>query len=401
MSSHFDSAPRVLLCSGWQNLNIGDVAHTPAALALLEKYLPAAQVTLWPFKPLAAQSRALMLARFPSLDIVEGEADDAALQSAMERADFFLHSSGPAMLGWERAEAFRARTGRGFGVYGVTYGLYGIPEKATLSGARFVYFRDSVSLARAQSEGVRAPIVEWAPDVAFATDLSAEARAEAFTRAHDLETGQFLCCISRLRNTPFWEMSDHQTPFDAEKHARNQSMKAHDNAPLIEAIVAVTRQTELKVLLCPEDQSQIEVTRQNVWEPLPADVKKRTVWRDHFWLPDEALSVYRRSAGVFGHEMHSPIMAVGSGVPALVGRWAEQSTKGLMWRDIGLGDWLFDLDDEADCARLAPTVLALARNPREAQKRAQAARALVRERFAATFEIVRREVYAAHQARSS
>lgn len=42
--------------------------------------------------------------------------------------------------------------------------------------------------------------------------------------------------------------------------------------------------------------------------------------------------------------MHSPIMAVGNGIPAIVCRFEEQTCKGIMWREIGLGDWLFDLD---------------------------------------------------------
>ena len=40
--------PRILLRSSWQTVNIGDIAHTPGVLALLEKHLPEAAVTLWP-----------------------------------------------------------------------------------------------------------------------------------------------------------------------------------------------------------------------------------------------------------------------------------------------------------------------------------------------------------------
>ncbi len=381
-------------------INIGDVAHTPAMLALLERHFPEARVTLWPHKPLTPAARALMLTRFPALNVVEGDITNAGkpsrpeLARTLDEADFLLHGSGPAMLDWAKAEAFSARTGRAFGVYGVTYGLYGIPEKATLSRARFVYFRDSISLAAAKKDVVNAPVVEWSPDVAFAADLRDDARAAAFLRANGLEDGQFLCCISRLRNTPFWE-HDENSAFDPEKHARNESMKARDHAPLIEAIVAVTRQTATKVLICPEDASQMAVSRENILEKLPTDVRERVVWREDFWLPDEVLSVYRRSAGVFGHEMHSPIMAVGNGVPGLVCRWAEQSTKGLMWRDIGLGAWLFDFDNEEDLARLAPAVLALAQDPQRAKIKAAAAREVVFARFAETMEVVNREVYAA------
>ncbi|BCM88311.1 hypothetical protein IAD21_00142 [Abditibacteriota bacterium] len=401
---HPTRSPHILLCSAWQVVNIGDIAHTPAALALLEAHFPEAQVTLWPFKPLTPAATALIMRRFPHLQIVEGTVhpdgvvSTSDLQIAMDKADFFLHSSGPAMLGWDRAEAFHARAGRPFGVYGVTYGLYGIPEKATLSRARFVYFRDSVSLEAARRDGVHPPLMEWAPDVAFATDLRDDTRADAFLQANGLEEGQFLCCISRLRNTPFWQMSAHQVPFDEVKHARNEAMKVHDHAPLIEAIIMVTRQTSLKVLICPEDETQMEITRDNLLAHLPDDVWARVVWRDKFWLPDEALSVYRRSAGLFGHEMHSPIMCLGNGIPAIVCRWSEQSTKGYMWRDIGLGEWLFDFDCEDDCARLPPTVLALAQDPAGAKVKAERARERVLARFAETMSLVRREVWASQPA---
>ena len=59
----------------------------------------------------------------------------------MDEADFLLHNSGPSMVAWKAAEAFHTRTGRPFGVYGVTYGLYGIPEKETLSRTRFTSMR--------------------------------------------------------------------------------------------------------------------------------------------------------------------------------------------------------------------------------------------------------------------
>ena len=42
--------PRVLLRSSWQTVNIGDIAHTPGVLALLEKHVPDAEVRLWPSK---------------------------------------------------------------------------------------------------------------------------------------------------------------------------------------------------------------------------------------------------------------------------------------------------------------------------------------------------------------
>ncbi len=390
-------APRILICSGWQVVNIGDIAHTPGLLAVMEEHLPDAEVTLWLFNPLTPEARAMMLRRFPRLRIVEGklnaqrEVTAPEVLAAMDRADFFLHGSGPATLGWAHAEAFVRRTGRGFGVHGVTYGLYGIPEKTTLSKARFVYFRDSVSLARAKADGVRAPIMEWAPDTAFATDLRDDARADAFLRANGLVDGKFLCCISRYRFTPFWLMPSKNEQLNPTRHARNEEKKVADHAPLLEAIVAVIRQTDLRVLLCPEDETQMKITREMLWEKLPDDVRPRVVWRESFWLPDEAISVYRRSAGLFGSEMHSPIMCIGQGIPAIVCRWEEQSSKGIMWRDIGLGDWLFDFDVPAEAQAVPAAVLALARDPAAAKVRARQARERVRQRFRETMGVVARE----------
>ncbi len=388
---------RILLCSAWQVVNIGDIAHTPGILALLEKSLPGSEITLWTFKPLTPAARDLILRRFPMTIILEsplgddGE-PDAAASEAIDRSDFFLHGSGPSMLGWAHAEAFVRRTGRGFGVFGVTYGLYGIPEKETLSRARFVYFRDTASLQRAKQEGVQAPVVEWSPDAAFAFDLHDEPRADHFLAANGLEDGNFLCCISRYRNTPFWLMESHNSPFDVEKNACNEQKKEADHAPLLEAIIAVARETPMKILLCPEDESQMTITREMLFEKLPNDVRGKVVWRETFWLPDEAISIYQRSAGLFGHEMHSPIMCIGHGIPAIVCRWAEQSSKGIMWRDIGLGEWLFDLDLPREAARVSTAVLAMAKDPAAARVKAARASDFVRQRFQQTMATVGGEV---------
>ena len=87
---------------------------------------------------------------------------------------------------------------------------------------------------------------------------------------------------------------------DEKRHARNEAMKEHDHAALREAIIAVVRETELKVLLCPEDMTQMAVGKEMLCDKLPDDVRQRVVWRENFWLTDEALSTYVRSAGLFG-----------------------------------------------------------------------------------------------------
>jgi hypothetical protein len=161
---------------------------------------------------------------------------------------------------------------------------------------------------------------------------------------------------------------------------------------LRDAIIAVTRETGMKVMVCPEDSTQMETGKELLVDPLPTDVKAKVVWREKFWLTDEAISTYVRSAGLFGSEMHSPIMCVGNGVPAIVCRFIEQTTKGFMWRDIGLGDWLFDLDKEDELRRVASTVLAMAKDPAGAKAKAAKAREFVQQRQKATMAILKKSL---------
>jgi hypothetical protein len=369
-------------------VNIGDIAHTPGLLHLLEQYLPQAEVRLWPSKVDNGVAE-LLRARFPRLSIVEGA---ESLKAAFDECDFLLHGSGASLVAEKDLVKWHEATGKPYGVYGITLSpKNSAATKATpaatlartiqvLNAARFVFFRDSVSLQFAKDQGCVSPVMEFGPDAAFATDLRDDARAEAFLQKSGLETGQFLCCIPRLRYTPYWTLPEKHAKFDPVKHARNEAMKEHDLAPLREAIVEVTRRTPLKVLICPEDQTQMAVGKEMLFDKLPPDVQARTVWRPNYWLTGEAISTYVRSAGLFGAEMHSPIMCIGHGIPALVCRWAEQTSKGLMWRDIGLGEWLFDFDRDEELQRLVPAVLALVRDPTAAKAKAERAKAFVEQR---------------------
>lgn len=386
--------PRILLRSSWQIVNIGDIAHTPGVLALLEKYVPQAEITLWASGDLTEEVAAIEHRRFPKLTIVkgsikaDGKASNPELQAAIDGTDFLLHGSGASFVAVKDVMAFVQHTSKPFGVYGITYsGGVDAKQRDLMTRAKFLYFRDTVSLGVAKADGITCPIMEFGPDGAFACDLRNDAAAEAYLKAHDLTPGEFVCCIPRLRYTPYWLIKQGRA-FDEAKHARNEEMREHDHAVLRGAVTAVVRETGKKVLLCPEDMTHVAVSKENIYDKLPADVLPSVVWRDQYWLTDEALSTYIRSAGLFGLEMHSPIMCIGNGVPAIVGRFAEQTTKGLMWRDIGLGDWLFDLDQPEDCERYAPTVVAMLRNREESLKKVAAAQQFVQERQAATMKLV-------------
>jgi polysaccharide pyruvyl transferase WcaK-like protein len=381
--------PRVLLRSSWQTVNIGDIAHTPGVLALLEKHVPNAEVRLWPSKVDNGVAEVLKK-RFPNVSIVQG-AD--AVKAALAECDFLLHGSGPSLVAANDVARWRKETNKPYGIYGITVAN---PTDAVLdhiTNAKFAFFRDSVSLKLVKDKGAKCPVIEFGPDGAFAVDLKNDEAADAFLKANGLEPGNFLCCIPRLRNTPYWKIHNRKmTEEDERKHKVNEAKKEQDHAGLRTGIVSIVRETKLKVLVCPEDQSQMAVGKELLVDPLPEDVKKRVVWREEYWLTDEARSTYLRSAGLFGNEMHSPIMCVGSGVPALVCRWAEQTSKGYMWRDIGLGDWLFDMDDEKDRGRVAGAVLAFAKDLKGAKEKTEKARAFVRERQTATMKALADEL---------
>lgn len=392
-------APRILLRSSWQVVNIGDIAHTPGVLALIEKHIPTAEVILWASGDLSPAVAEMEHKRFPKLRIVkgaigpDGKASNKELGDAIAWADFLLHGSGPSLVAARDVAAFVKQTGKPFGVYGITHGSFlSGNDGAILGQAKFVFFRDSVSLAKAKTDGVKCPVMDFAPDGAFACDLRNDAAAVEFLRASNLEDGKFVCCIPRLRYTPYWKIRK-QTMTDEQRRraARNDELKEHDHAPLREAIAAVVNETGMKVLLCPEDQSQMEVGKEMLLEKLPQKVRQKVVWREKFWLTDEALSTYVRSAGLFGLEMHSPIMCIGNGVPAIVCRFAEQTSKGFMWRDIGLGDWLFDFDDEAQIKQLVPAVLKMVKEPEAAKAKVAKALEFVQRRQRETMAIVSKE----------
>jgi polysaccharide pyruvyl transferase WcaK-like protein len=391
---------RVLLRSSWQTINIGDIAHTPGVLRLLEEHLPEVEVWLWPSKIDNGVDQ-LLRQRFPRLKLAVG---NPALHEAFQKCDFLLHGSGASFVAESSVAHWRRSTGKPFGVYGITF-----PTKkswkteptppaelartaALLSQSKFVFFRDSLSLAVAKANGCQAPVMAFGPDGAFGCDLRDDAKALAFMASHGLEPGRFLCCIPRLRYTPTWTLPGREKAFDPVKHARNEEMKEHDHAPLRKAIVEIVQRTDMKVLVCPEDHTQMQVGDELLYGPLPDAVKRRVVWRPDYWLTGEAVSTFIRSAGLFGNELHSAIMCIGHGIPAIICRWAEQTTKGTMWRDIGLGEWLFDLDDEQQVKQVVPAVLKMATDPQAARRRAEQGRRNVAAHQRRTLQQLRRDL---------
>ena len=81
-------------------------------------------------------------------------------------------------------------------------------------------------------------------------------------------------------------------------------------------------------------------------------------------------------------------MCIGNRIPAIVCRFEEQTSKGIMWEDIGLGEWLFDLDKPDDIDRLVPAVLDMLTNKKATSQKVDKALAFVHKRQKETMALM-------------
>jgi hypothetical protein len=111
-------------------------------------------------------------------------------------------------------------------------------------------------------------------------------------------------------------------------------------------------------------------------DPLPPAVRKNVVWRDSFWLPDEAASVYSKALAVISVECHSPLIALRNGTPAFYVRQPTDTCKGQMYRDFGANEWIFEID-ETSGPQLWTRLGAIHSDPRKAKAKVKSIMATV------------------------
>jgi len=364
-------------------VNIGDIAHTPGMLALLEKYRPDAEITLWP-NAVDRGVEDILLKRFPQLRIAQSQADQDA---ALAECDFLLHGSGPSLAA--RAECERARfAGKPYGFAGITLSDREISTaQPLLAGAAFVFCRDTDSLAALKESGITGTRMEFGPDATFALDLRDEPAADALLTQHGLEQGTFLCAIPRLRWTPYWEIHPEHNPPNPERMAINERFAETDHAKMRETITAWVRGTGRRVLIAPEMTYQVPLLRSLLYDKLPGDVKPLVAVMDRYWITAEAASIYARAAVVLSFEQHSPIIAIAAGVPAVLLRQPTDTRKGRMWYDIGLNDWVFEID-RCTGTEIAERVMQIGRNLPTARATAEKARSFTHQRMAAMVDAI-------------
>lgn len=344
----------ILLVSGWQYANIGDIAHTPGLLRLLQIYLPyQINIILWPNHENESEEK-MLKKNFPQLTIVNGEIKDGKVESdpvkqALQKADFLLHGSGPMLVGHEKVAYWQGNIKKPYGVLGITVSHVSDYLKKIFQGADFIFTRETNSLKNLQdNNGITNPIVGFAPDATFAMNLQDNPKAFSFMQNNELEPGNFICAIPRLRKTPYYKIYPHFNWSEEkinEVDQLNAAKKEEDHAKLREAMIEYIRLTGNKVLVCPEMTYQLDIMDELLIDPLPVDVKNKVVKKDVYWLPDEAGSLYRQAKAVLSFECHSPIIAAVNQTPGFYLRQPEDTIKGQMWYDIGLKDWVFEIEE--------------------------------------------------------
>lgn len=338
---------KILLRGSWQTKNIGDIAHTPGFLNLAKRFLPDCEIWLWP-KQIDLGVREMLLDNFPGLRIVECEAE---ITAAFEQCDMLVHGSAPIVADRD-IRSWKEKTGKPYGLYGVTVdGLWTAEKKTALSEADFVFCRDSISQYFLYQQDLKCPMIGFAPDSTFGMKLGKDASAEKFMKDNGLEPDRFICVVPRMRFTPASFDDEHFNYTDPRRESSAMNNVESDMAKMRNVICHIVEKYGLKVMICPEMTYQVPLGRRYLYDRLPESVKKNVVLKREYWITSEAESVYAKAKMLISMDMHSPIMFIVEHKPAILLRQAEDTWKGQMWRDLGMQDWIFELN-VTDAARI-------------------------------------------------
>jgi polysaccharide pyruvyl transferase WcaK-like protein len=344
--------PVILLVSGWQDVNIGDIGHTPGLLHVLETFLPQAKIILWK-KSSGEDVKKLLNQNFPKVNILYGgvntakDVNNPEIMRAFEEADLMIHGSGPLLVGADNLACWMKHTSKPFGVFGTTLQNPSEYHQIILKKAAFIYTRETKSIDDLKKVGITGTHIQFAPDATFFINIHDPQKADQFLSEKGLEDKKFICAIPRLRYTPYHQFNPNNNGWSADKvkqvEETNAKYKEVDHAKLREAMIAWVRETGNKVLVCPEMTYEVDIMDELLIDPLPADVKPYIVKRG-YWLPDEAASIYKKAHTVLSFECHSPIIAAANGTPCFYLRQPEDTIKGQMYYDLGFDDWTFEID---------------------------------------------------------
>lgn len=353
-----------LLVSGWQDVNIGDVAHTPGMIAFIREYFKDPEIIWWP-KGAGPEGIRFMKSNFPDVTILpswqfsENQENEEVLQS-ISRADVCVHSSGPGIVGLEQLKIWKKHSSKPYGAIGVTIGNVWDELEDILRASSFLFTRESLSLKILREKGIEVPGMGFAPDVTFMFDLKNDLRSFIFRQTYSLEKKKYICVVPRLRYTPYHLIHPYiNWPEEkiAEVNRINEAYREKDHAVMRKVMEKWIRSTGHQVAVCPEMSYQTEIMDELLIDPLPSDIQA-SVRKHTYWMPDEAASLYRDAFAVISFECHSPILALINKTPAFYLRQPEDTIKGQMYYDLGFGDWVFPAD-QMDAEHVSEVLLKL------------------------------------------
>ena len=390
----------LVLQSGWDTINIGDIGHTPGTLRVLEQHLPEARVVVWLMKT-EERISAMLKARFPKVEFLQGSLtkggeNDRRLQEAVKGCALFIRNSG---MGQDLSYMQFCRQ------HGVRYGLFGqsffptmvqgagaAERIALLDHAAFIYTRETKTLRILKEGGVKTPVLEFGPDGCFGIDVRDDARGLATMAKLGLEEKKFITVMIRT-NTPKYPGVDDPRPEKLNPLHPTPQQVADDErraAKYRELVTRWVQKTGHKVLIAPETIKEMGHNKRLIHDPLPPEIQRQVVNLESFWNADEAASIFARAHTVVCHEPHSPIIALANGTPIIHTYSEFHSPKCWMFQDIGLPEWLLEMD-ETPIDQLTETLFAIDADYAGAQAKVKKAMAFVNDCFAGSMGRIRSE----------
>lgn len=388
----------ILLQSAWDTVNIGDIGHTPGTLRVIEEHLPEVKVMLWAMK-LDDRVTAMLKARFPKVDILQGSLagkseKDVALQQAITKCDLFIRNSG---MGQDVSfMQFCQKAGRPYGLFGQSYFPSMIEGKgaeeriALLNAASFIYTRETKTLSILKNGGIKTPVLEFGPDGCLGIDIRDEVRGLTTMKKLGLEDRKFITIQLRTNTAKLPGVDDTRTPKLNPLHPSPEQIADDERraAKYRELVTMWVKKTGHKVLIAPEVKKEMEHNKRLIFDKLPPEIQKNVVNLDYFWNSDEAASIFARAHTIVCHEPHSPIIALANGTPIIHTYSEFHSPKCWMFKDIGLGEWLLEMD-ETPVEKMAETLFAIDADYPAAQGKVKKAMAYVHECFGKSMQHVK------------
>lgn len=384
-----DGKPKtILLQSAWDTINIGDIGHTPGTLRILEQHLPEVKVVVWAMK-VDDRILAMLKARFPKAEFLQGKLDgkgekDLKLQAAVKSCDLFIRNSGMGQdLSYMK---FCRQHSRRYGLFGQSFfptmvqGEGAAERIELLNASAFIYTRETKTLSILQSAGVKA---EFGPDGCFGIDVRDDERGLATMKKLGLEEKKFITVMIRT-NTPKYPGVDDPRPEKLNPLHPTAQQIADDErraAKFRELVTLWVKKTGHKVLIAPETIKEMGHNKRLIHDPLPPEIQKHVVNLEYFWNADEAASIFARAHTIVCHEPHSPIIALANGTPIIHTYSEFHSPKCWMFKDIGLPEWLLEMD-ETPVEKVAETLFAIDADYPAAQAKVKKAMAYVHDCFA-------------------